>query len=442
MNDERSFERLFADRMEAERWSARLPDTFYDEFRHRAGEVRQRPRWLALIKEPPMRYSSRLAVGSPMARIAPFVLLLVALLALSVAAVGGGAAPQQDQMPATGYPSGFVPTVLAFDAEGRLYASDSFAARVYRMDPEGLTAVGGGVGAGFDGDGGPATEARTTYPYGIAFDPEGRLLLAEEGNHRVRRVDAAGVITTIAGSGLAGSGNGAFGGDGGPATEALLSEPTAIAVDAEGNIFVSDKANARVRRIGTDGIITTVAGNGDLMFSLTAGPREGEPATEVGLTPGGLALDAEGNLYVSSRADHRVFRVASDGTITTFAGTGEAGSDGDGGPATEATLTLPNSLMLDAAGNLYVSDPGANRIRMIAPDGTITTIAGTGEEGYSGDGGPATEATFALAPGDLGWAPASLAMDDSGAIYIADAGNHVIRVVDPSGTISTLEVGS
>ena len=154
--------------------------------------------------------------------------------------------------------------------------------------------VGSGVAAGFEGDGGPATEAETTYPYGIAFDPQGRLLLADQGNNRVRRVDEAGVISTIAGSGPTGISNGAYGGDGGPATEALLAEPTAIAVDAEGNIFVSDPANARVRRIGTDGVITTVAGNGELMFSLSADPADGEPATEVGLTAGGLAVDAEG----------------------------------------------------------------------------------------------------------------------------------------------------
>jgi len=443
MDKNNDFDRFVADRF-AQVGGGVPPDRFVDDILTEARRMRPLPRWLATIKEPPMRISSRVAVGSPMARIAAFVLLLTILTALTAGAVVVGAALWQDETPATGYPTGFSPTALAVDAEGRLYASDSSAARIYRIDREGVTdVVGSGVAAGFTGDGGPATEAETQYPFGIAFDPDGRLLLVDQGNHRVRRVDEAGVITTIAGSGPAGFGNGGYGGDGGPATEALMAEPTAIAADSAGNLFVSDLANSRVRRIGTDGVITTVAGNGDLMFSLSAGSADGEPATEVGLNPAGLAVDAEGSLYVSSRADHRVLRVAPDGTITTFAGTGMAGSDGDGGPATEATLTSPDSLVLDAAGNLYVGDGGANRVRRIEPDGTITTFAGTGEQGYGGDGGPATEATFVLRDDvDLAVGPAPLAIDDSGTIYIADIGNNVIRVVDPSGTISTLEVGS
>jgi sugar lactone lactonase YvrE len=212
-----------------------------------------------------------------------------------------------------------------------------------------------------------------------------------------------------------------------------MQEPTGIAIDGEGNIFVSDRDNDRVRRVSVDGLIATVAGNGEALFS-----GDGGPALDATLDdPAGLAVDEEGVLYIADSNHHRVRRVDPDGVISTFAGTGQLGSDGDGGPATEAMLSDPESLLFDTAGNLFVGDSGANRIRRIAPDGTITTFAGTGEHGYGGDGGPATEATFRLS-GD----PASLAVGAAGNVYIGDSGNHVIRVVDPSGTISTLEVGS
>ena len=360
---------------------------------------------------------------------ATIVALAAALVLSAVPAVA------QTEAPASVYPDGFNPTQLAVGPDGSLYASDCGAARVYRIEPQGVTEVigsgPGGFSPGFVGDGGPATEAQTLCPYGIAFDPEGRLLLMDHGNNRVRRVDAAGVILTIAGSGP-GHFVGGFAGDGGPATEGLMQEPTHMAVDADGDILVADRDNHRVRRIGVDGVITTVAGNGEAPFS-----GGGGPAIEASFFAAGLAVDDEGRLYIADPSNHRVLRVGPDGTIATIAGTGEAGSEGDGGPATEAALMMPESLLLDQEGNLYIGDPGANRIRRVSPDGMMTTFAGTGDEGYDGDGGPATAATFGLY-GE----PASLAIDASGNIYIGDSGNHVIRVVDPSGSISTLVVGS
>jgi sugar lactone lactonase YvrE len=343
----------------------------------------------------------------------------------------------QDETTITGFPTGFKPTQLAVGPDGSLYASDCAAARVYRIGPDGVSVVigsgPGGCGAGFKGDGGPATEAETLCPYGIAFDPEGRLVLVDHGNNRVRRVDEMGVITTVAGSGP-GQFQGGFEGDEGPATEGLMQEPTGVAIADDGVVFVADRDNDRVRRIGTDGVITTVAGGGD---STAADLGDGGPAMEASLdTPVGLAVDSEGNLYIADSGNWRIRRVTPDGVIETIAGTGEAASTGDGGPATEAAIGASGSLLLDATGNLYVGDPDGNRIRVITPDGTITTFAGTGASGETGDGGPASAATLRLR-GD----PASLAIDVSGNIYIGDSGNHVIRVVDPSGMISTLAPG-
>ena len=247
----------------------------------------------------------------------------------------------------------------------------------------------GEVGAG--GDGGAATEAQLVTPAGLLVDGSGNLYVADAGSGQIRRIDTGGVITTIAGTGERG-----YSGDGGPATEAQLVGPSGLLVDGSGNLYVTDLFNNRIRRIDAEGVITTIAGTGERGYS-----GDGGPAAEAQLAwPSGLLVDGLGNLYVADRANNRIRRIDAEGVITTIAGTGDWGFGGDGGPATEAQLASPSGLLVDGSGNLYVTDNSNHRIRRIDAEGMITTIAGTGERGYSGDGGPAAEA-------QLGWPEAS-----------------------------------
>ena len=271
--------------------------------------------------------------------------------------------------------------------------------------------------AGAGGDGGPAAEAQLNFPEGLELDGSGNLYVADTLNRRIRRIDAEGVITTIAGTGERG-----FSGDGGPAAEAQLTWADGLALDGSGNLYVAD--GGRIRRIDAEGVITTIAGTGERGFS-----GDGGPAAEAQLTwADGLALDGSGNLYVADGG--RIRRIDAEGVITTIAGTGERGFSGDGGPAAEAQFAYPSGLALDGSGNLYVADSGNSRIRRIDAEGVITTIAGTGERGFSGDGGPATEAQLAY--------PGGLAVDGSGNLYVADSGNSRIRRIDAEGTITTI----
>ncbi len=292
-----------------------------------------------------------------------------------------------------------------------------------------ISTVAGTGTAGFGGDGGPATSAQLNAPFGVAVDSAGNVYIAEWSNHRVRKVSAGGVITTIAGIGIAG-----FGGDGGRATDAALNSPEGVAVDAAGNVYIADSFNNRVRKIDTSGTITTIAGNGFVGYT-----GEGK-ATDVGLNdPSGVAVDNSGNLYIADNSNHRVRKVVlSSGTISTIAGTGIGGFSGDGGPALSAQVYNPTHLTVDRAGNIYIADYTNNRIRKINGSGVITTIVGTdtdrGQGGYSGDGGPATSAQFNK--------PAGVAIDSAGNLYIADAGNDRLRRVDGgTGIVTTLSGG-
>ena len=312
------------------------------------------------------------------------------------------------------------PHGVAVDAAGNLYVGDTGNHRVRRVNPDGL--IGGIAGAAATlGDGGPATLARLEGAFAVAVDGAGNLYVAESENHRVRKIDPAGVITTFAGTGKSG-----FAGDGGSATEARLNLPVGLAVDTAGSVYVADTYNHRVRRIDPAGMITTVAGNGQRGFG-----GDGGPATVAALNhPTGVAVDATGNLYVADHFNQRVRRVDPAGLISTIAGTGARGFSGDGGPATEARLDSPFALALDATGNLYVTDRGNRRVRQVDPAGLISTIAGTGESGFAGDGGPATAAQLGLLY--------QVAADAAGNVYVADPGYDRVRRIDPAGVISTI----
>ncbi len=302
---------------------------------------------------------------------------------------------------------------VALDGTGNLYVADSRTDGIRRIDAQGvITTIAGTGERGFGGDGGPATEAQFRFPLGLVLDGTGNVYVADTGNHRIRRIDAEGVITTIAGTGERG-----FGGDGGPATEAQLGFPEGLVLDGSANVYVADTGNRRIRRIDAEGMITTIAGTGEGGFG-----GDGSPATEAQLlSANGLALDGSGNVYVAD--GNRIRRIDVGGVITTIAGTGERGFGGDGGPATEAQLSDARRLVLDGSGNLYLTD--GNRIRRIDVGGVITTIAGTGEQGYGGDGGAATAARLNR--------PSGLSLDGSGNLYVADGNNYRIRVIRPLG---------
>jgi len=275
-----------------------------------------------------------------------------------------------------------------------------------------ITTVAGNGSESFCGDGGPATQACLAAPWGLFVDPAGNLYIADPGEDRVRRVAPDGTITTVAGNGSRG-----FCGDGGPATQACLNIPDGLFVDADRNLYISDDLNNRVRRVAPDGTITTVAGNGSSSFC-----GDGGPATQACLyNPHGLFVDPASNLYIADAGNNRVQRVAPDGTITTVAGNGSSSFCGDGGPATQACLNIPDGLFVDPAGNLYIADQGNNRVRRMAPDGTITTVAGNGSSSFCGDGGPATQACL--------YAPMRLFVDAAGNLYIADRINNRVRLV-------------
>lgn len=282
------------------------------------------------------------------------------------------------------------------------------------------TVAGTGV-QGFSGDGGLATAARLNFSYGLAVDGAGNLYISDSSNHRIRRVDASGIITTVAGTGTAG-----YGGDGGPAVAAQLNEPRGIAVDTAGNLYIADLNNHRIRRVGTGGTITTVAGTGAAGYS-----GDGGAATAALLnSPFGVAVDASGRLHIADSANYRIRRVETNGTIATEAGTGTSGYGGDNGPALAAQFQFIFGIAQDGAGNLYLADGNNHRVRRVAANGTMTTVAGVGISGFSGDGGAATAAQLNF--------PTGMAIDTAGMLYIADAGNNRVRQVTAGGTVTTL----
>jgi sugar lactone lactonase YvrE len=258
-----------------------------------------------------------------------------------------------------------------------------------------ITTVAGNasLGGGWSGDGGPATNARLSISCGITFDDAGNLYIADSNNHVVRKVDTGGTITTVAGNHRLGGG---YSGDGGPATNAALNFPDGVALDRAGNLFISEYYNHVVRKVDAGGIITTVAGNRRLGGSYSG---DGGPATEAGLNgPTGLAVDGSGNLYFSEGGNHVIRKVDAGGTITTVAGNRRLGGgySGDGGPATNAALSHPNYIAVDGAGNLYFPEYYNNVVRMVNAAGTISTLAGSRGWGgrYPGSGGAVAPVTL------------------------------------------------
>lgn len=277
-----------------------------------------------------------------------------------------------------------------------------------------ITTVAGNGTSTFSGDGGPATKAALGIPPDVAADGAGNLYIVDRGNNRIRKVDTSGTISTLAGNGKSG-----FSGDGGPATSAELFLPIAIAVDGAGTVYIADSGSNGLRKVDTKGIIASVAVTSSFLTRIAS--------------PGGITVDSAGNVYVSDLNGSAVYRLDKSGVLTTVAG-GMFGFSGDGGPATKASLYFPSGVALDSAGNIYFADKGNNRVRKVDTKGIITTFAGTGTAGYSGDGGPATSAKLGL---NLTAAYQGVAVDSAGNVYIADPQNNRIRMVNPAGIIST-----
>ena len=287
----------------------------------------------------------------------------------------------------------------------------------------------GGFAGGYSGDGGSATAAELNSPFGIAMDSAGNIYFSDGSNNRIRKITPGGIITTIAGNGYSAGSGGGYSGDGGPATAAELFSPRGIALDNSGNIFFSDIGNNVVRKISPTGIISTYAGNGRGVFS-----GDGGPATDAGISIGpGLATDMHGNLYITDEGNNLIRKVNTDGIISTFAGHYVAGGStstysGDGGPATAADMFRPSGVCVDRVGNVYIAEVLGNRIRKVATTGIISTVAGVGAAGRTGDGGPATAATLAN--------PISVCVDNLGNLYTSDNITNCIRKINTSGIIS------
>lgn len=286
---------------------------------------------------------------------------------------------------------------------------------------QGIISTYAGTGfASFAGDNGPAINAQLSSPTSVAVDAAGNLYIADSANFRIRRVTPSGTITTWAGSGVAG-----YGGDGATALGARFRSPRRIAAAADGTLYIADTDDHRVRRVSPTGVISTYAGTGNAGFSGDGG----QAASALLESPGALAVDSAGNLYIADLGNIRVRRVTPAGVISRYAGNGNFVSTGDGGQAINAGLAGISSLAVDSAGNLYIGETSSGRIRRVTPAGIITTIAGTGTTGYTGDGGPATAARLGSIQG--------LAVDSLGNILIADTDNRRIRRITPNGLINT-----
>jgi ribosomal protein S11 len=316
----------------------------------------------------------------------------------------------------------------AVDAVGNVYIADRNNHRVRKVSPAGVITTFAGTGvAGFSGDTGQASAAQLSVPEGVAADAAGNVYIVDTGNARVRKVSPAGVITTLAGTSTPG-----FSGDTGQASAAQLNSPSGVAADSAGNVYIGDTSNHRVRKVSPAGVITTLAGTGVKGFSGDTGQAS---AAQLNF-PFGVAVDGAGNVYIADTDNHRVRKVDPTGVITTLAGTGTAGFSGDTGQASAAQLYFPEGVAVDGAGNVYIADTQNNRVRKVDPTGVITTLAGTGTAGFSGDTGQASTAQLSV--------PRGVASDPIGTVYIADTDNHRIRKVSsvaPTAAFSATPTG-
>jgi trimeric autotransporter adhesin len=393
---------------------------------------------------------------------------------------GGGGTPYPDQDGIAATSAAIEPPLgVAVDHQGTVYFSEADRVRKFSSNGVIQTAAGNGT-RGYSGDGGSATSAKVNFPYGLVFDHAGNLYFSDSSNNVIRKVTPAGIISTLstpqlanpaglamdaagnlyiavqgsinsvpnnvnlilkvspsgAVTTVAGNGTGGFSGDGGPATSAELNGPSGVAIDAQGNLYIADTLNNRVRKVTPDGTISTVAGNGTSLYS-----GDGGPAVAAQLSgPRGLALDAGGDLFIADTGNNVVRKISASGTIITVAGNGTPGFSGDGGQATAAQLNSPAGVAVDGNGNVFISDTANERVRKVSANGVITTYAGNGSSPPEsmnpitvGDGGLATGAELST--------PLGLAVDAAGNLYIADSQDNAIRKVATNGIITTAASG-
>ncbi len=317
------------------------------------------------------------------------------------------------------------PMGLLMDGRGTLYIADQDNNRIRVINSYGVvkTIAGTGSSGGSTGDGGPAVKAKINHPTGMAMDKAGNLYIADSWNNKIRKIDVDGKITTVAGNGVAG-----YSGDNIPAVTAKLNNPKSVAIDPLGNLIIADCNNCRIRRVDTAGIITTIAGTGDVSYY-----GNGVPATASKLNkPAAVAIDKDGNILIADTYNNLIRKITTDSLIHNIAGNGTPGYGGDNSSGF-SQLNRPSGLAVDGVGNVFIADMNNNRVRKIDTGGTITTVAGNGSPGSAGDGGSSVEAEL--------YVPTCVAVDSAGNLYVGQSDNKIRYVyLDPVENDQTMDV--